>query len=487
MTQFAQFARRIGLIGATNLIISLQGLILLPIFTKTLPIEEYGTWIQIMVTIGLIPALVMLGLPYTMVRYLAAAKNREDIQEGFYSITFITVFSAGIVSFFLVLFAEPISAVLFDNSIEITRFLGLLVFLECMNLLQYNYFRTFQQIKRYSFLLLFRAFLQIALAGGLVLSGYGIYGAVLGYLIASALLLLVMAILIVSEIGVVIPKFMYLREYLSFGLPTVPTNISSWIVNSSDRYLIGILLGIAFVGYYSPGYTLGNIVNMYIAPLSFLLPAILSKYYDEGDLVGVGTIIQYSLKYYLLLAIPSVIGLSFLSKPILEILSTNEIAQEGYLITPFVALSALIFGIYAIVMNAMILEKKTKIIGIIWILAAIVNFGLNLIFIPLFGILGAAFTTLLSFMIALVGTVHYSKEFLSLSFSMNTAGSILRILLASICMIPVLFFLNPHDLLSIGLSIGICAVIFFAVLFLVRGISKEEIEFFKGCISDYNK
>lgn len=483
MTQFAQFTRRIGLIGATNLIISLQGLILLPIFTKTLPIEEYGTWVQIMVTIGLIPALIMLGLPNTMIRYLAAAKSREDIQEGFYSITFVSIISAGIVLVFLLLFAEPISAILFDNRIEITRLLGLLVFLECVNLLQYNYFRTFQQIKRYSFLLLFRAFLQIVLAGGLVLTGYGILGAVLGYLIASALLLLIMAILIVSEIGIVIPNFTYLREYLSFGLPIVPTSISSWIVNSSDRYLIGILLGIAFVGYYSPGYTLGTILNMYVAPLAFLLPATLSKYYDEENWEEVYTILKYSLKYYLLLAIPSAIGLSFLSKSILQILSTPAIAQEGYLITPFIACSSLLFGIYAILMQAIVLEKKTKIIGFIWIIAAVVNFVLNILVIPVMGILGAALTTLFAFTIALIGIIISSKKFLALIFSMYLFGSILRILFASIFIIPIILFLNPHGFFFIAFSIGLCTVIFFAILFVVKGITKEEMEFFKKCLT----
>jgi hypothetical protein len=48
------------------------------------------------VTIGLVPGVVMLGLPYTMVRFLAAAKSREEIQEGYYSIVGITVVTAGV-------------------------------------------------------------------------------------------------------------------------------------------------------------------------------------------------------------------------------------------------------------------------------------------------------------------------------------------------------------------------------------------------------
>ena len=72
MTEYKLFAQRVGLVGIVNLLVSLSGIILLPILTKTLPIGEYGIWVQIIVTITLISPVAGLGLPYTMVRFLAA-------------------------------------------------------------------------------------------------------------------------------------------------------------------------------------------------------------------------------------------------------------------------------------------------------------------------------------------------------------------------------------------------------------------------------
>jgi hypothetical protein len=71
-----------------------------------------------------------------------------------------------------------------------------------MNGLQYNYFRTFQQIKRYSGLTFFKTCLQLVLVGALVLAGYGIFGAAVGLFVTDLVLFLIMGILIVSEIGV---------------------------------------------------------------------------------------------------------------------------------------------------------------------------------------------------------------------------------------------------------------------------------------------
>ena len=482
MQEYHQFARRIGLIGLTNLLISLSGLILLPILTKTLPIEDYGTYVQITVTIGLVPGVVMLGLPYTMVRYLAAAKSREEIQEGYYSIVGITILSAGLASVALFLLAEPIAVALFDGRTTVTRILALVVFLECMNLLQYNYFRTFQQIKRYSSLLFLKTCLQLISVAALVLAGYGIFGAAVGLLVTNLVLFLVMGILIVSEIGVAIPGFKNLREHLSFGLPTVPGNLSSWVVNSSDRYVIALFLGTAYVGYYSPGYTLGHMINMFIAPLSFMLPAVLSKHYDDGNLKDVKTVLSYSMKYFLALAIPSAVGLSLLSRPLLTILSTPEIAEQGYLITPFLALSGLLFGLYAIIMQILILEKKTGVTGTIWIVAAILNLGLNIIFVPRIGILGAAATTLVAFALAFVVSMYYSSKYLV--FDIN-ASFILKCLVAATIMGVVVVIGGAQmsgGLLGIILLVGISALVYGVGLLVLRGFKKEEIRFFRGLL-----
>ena len=479
LQDYKKFAQRIGLIGATNLFIGLSGIILLPILTKTMPIEEYGTYVQVTVTIGLVPSIVMLGLPYTMVRYLAAAKSKEDVQEGYYSILGITVITSGVTSIIIFLLAGPIANALFDGHFEVTQILAAIVFLECMNGLQFNYFRTFQHIKRYSALTFSKTLVQLTLVGAFVLLDHGIFGAMIGLLITDLILFAIMGILIVSEIDVVFPKFKNLREYLSFGLPTVPGNVSSWVVNSSDRYVIALFLGAAYVGYYSPGYTLGNTISMFIAPLSFMLPAVLSKYYDEGDLGTVKTILSYSTKYFVALTIPSIIGLTLLSKPLLTILSTAEIAENSYLITPITALCAALFGIYTIAVQLLILQKKTRHMGFIWFIAAGVNIILNILCIPIFGLMGAALTTLLSFLIATAYIIHHSNMASVVSIEKRFLA---KCCIAALCLGMFVVSSNPQSPLDILITALSGGGIYAITLFLLRGFSSKELKFFKRMV-----
>ena len=280
---------------------------------------------------------------------------------------------------------------------------------------------------------------------------------------------------IVTEIGFKIPNFKYLKEYLSFGIPTIPSNMSHWVVESSDRYVISILLGAAFVGYYAPSYTLGTVILL-LVPFSLILPSVLPEYYDKQEMEKVRTFINYSIKYFLLLAIPSLFGLSLLSKPILSILTTPTIALNGYLVTPFIILGTLIFGIYEIINNILILEKKTKIIGFIWVIAAVLNLTLNLVLVPYFGILAAAAVTLISYLFAFAVTLHYSLKYFNFNFKF---GFILKSVVASILMSSIIVVINPNGILKVLFVIGLSAVVYAVSIIILRGVNKKEIEFFK--------
>ena len=477
MNEYRLFAQRIGLVGLTNLLASFSGIILVPILTKTLSIEEYGTWAQIMVTIGLIPSIVMLGLPYTMVRFLSGAKKREEIREGFYSIAFVILVMGAIASSLLLFYSEGIAALLFNNNILIIKILSLIILVECLNSLVLNFFRTFQQIRKYSLFTSIQTFLNLLLVAYFVLSDYGIVGAAIGVLISKGLIFIIIISIIIFKIGFKIPNFKNIKEYLAFGLPTVPGNLSSWVVTSSDRYIIGILLGTAYVGYYSPGYTLGGTILMFIGPLGLLLPATLSKYYDENNIGAVKTVLKYSLKYFLLFAIPSAFGLSLLSKPMLVILSTPEIALQGYLVTPFLAISSVFFGSLVIISHIIVLEKRTAITGSIYVLAAIANFLLNLVLVPHMGITGAAFTTMIAYLLLFVLGTYYSFKYIKFDIGLQF---IIKSIFASIVMSLVIFMWNPEGLPNVLAAVGVCATVYAAVLLLFKGISREEIAFFRG-------
>ncbi|MGP8190137.1 MAG: lipopolysaccharide biosynthesis protein, partial [Methanobacterium sp.] len=278
--------------------------------------------------------------------------------------------------------------------------------------------------------------------------------------------------------GFKIPKFNNIKEYLNFSVPTIPSNLSNWIVESSDRYVIVIMLGTTFVAYYSPGYTIGMAILLFSTPLAVILPSILPKYYENGQIEELKYFINYSLKYFLLVSIPTVFVISLLSKPILMILTTPEIALNGYLVTPFIALSALLFGIYMIIMNLIILEKKTKVIGSIWTLAAIISL-LNIILVPYFGIIAAAAVTLLSYSVSFIITLLYSRKFFEFNFDYSF---IPKSVFASILISIIIILLHPTGFLNVFIVICTSIAVYMIFILIMKGIDRKEIELFKSIL-----
>ena len=396
-SSYQKFAKDTLVIGIANVLLALSRIILLPLLTKTLGSYDYGIWAQVQVTISLVLGVVGLGLPYALTRFLPAKTQTEEVREEFWSVFSLVSFTTFVVSLVLVAAAGPIARAFFEGSTEIVRITGLIILIWSLDTTLLSFFRAFRQMKKYALFVVGDTYIELVVIAFLVLKGYGLLGALWAVLAVRSMIFIPLLFLINSQVRIKRPHFSKIKEYLSFGLPTVPGNLASWVVASSDRYVIGYYLGATSVGIYSAAYGLGSLMIMLAGMLGFVLPSTLSKLYDEGKMEELKTHLSYSLKYFLAVAIPFVFGAAILGKPVLKLLSTAEIAAKGHFVVPLVALSILFYGAYAVIAHILVVAKKTRITGLIWIAAAVVNLGLNIVAVPRFGILGAALTTLIAY------------------------------------------------------------------------------------------
>lgn len=475
-----KFVQRIGLVGLTNILISLSGLIFIPIITKSFSTAEYGMWAQVTTTVALVPNIANLGLPYTMVRFLSAEKDKSKIKGSFYSMISVTLLSTLIICGVFLVFRTAIANALFNGNLQVLYITTLISFFACLNLMLISFFRTFQQMKKYSLFLVLQSYIGVFVCIVLVYLGYHIETVVFGLLSGYVAVFLMMLVMVVGYLGLGKPSYENLREELAFAIPTIPNNVSSWVVDSSDKYVISGIIGAAAVGCYSPGYALGSVLLMFLSPFATLLPAVLPEYFEKGDLTTVDYYMKYSMKYYLLLTVPAAVGMSVLSKPLLLSITTNTIANGGYLVTPFVCLGALFMGVYGITNNILILEKETKILGKLWIIVAIANIGLNILLVPYLGIIGAAAVTLVCYIAAFTVTTIKSRKYHKLPYERN---STIKIIIASIIMGIIVKLINPMGILQILIAIIVGVIVYFILILAMKCIKIEEFKFFKNMIS----
>jgi len=143
-SKYALFARRIGLVGFAQTIASLQGLILLPIMTKTFGAHGYGVWAQILITILLVQPFIMLGLDSSILRFLSS-KDKKEIVQGVITVLSVILITGLFASLVLFLSSDFLAITLLkeESAAIIFRVAAPLLILGALNSIILGSFRVF--------------------------------------------------------------------------------------------------------------------------------------------------------------------------------------------------------------------------------------------------------------------------------------------------------------------------------------------------------
>ena len=482
MNEYKLFAQRVGIVGIANAVVSMRGVILLPILAKTMGTELYGIWAQILVTISLLMPFGLLGLNTSMIRFFAGEKDENKIKNNFYAVFAVVSLSSALLALITLVFSKPLAIAFFggSDSIIFVRMFAPIIILTVLDTICIEFFRAFQQMKKYTGILILREILEILLISYAVLSGYSLFGALLSLIIVRISLLLLCFFFINSQIGIGRRNLnlSVLKPYLGFGLPLLPSAIAGWAITLSDRYVVGYFLGMVSVGIYSAAYNIGSIVGIFMSPIALNLFPTISNLYENNKMAELKTYLKYSLKFYTMFAIPSLFGLTVLSKSVLATLTTSEFLS-AYLVIPIIALGAVLFSSRMVYLTILMVLKRTRLIALTYGIIALFNLVLNIILVQIIGILGAAISTLLSFFACtIILWILSSKE---LSFEIDFKF-IYKSIIASVPMTFVIWKLDPYGAVNILISVGIGAIVYFGGLVLLRGFTQTEVEFFKNII-----
>jgi O-antigen/teichoic acid export membrane protein len=246
----------------------------------------------------------------------------------------------------------------------------------------------------------------------------------------------------------------------------------AYVCDINDRYVIGFFLGAGKVGIYSAAYGIGTIPLALSRYLVYVLGPTIYNLYDNGKVDRVKMYLTYAWKYLAMLLIPAAFGLSILSKPLLQVMTTSNFVSDGIYIIPLVVVGIVFWSMEQIFGISIYIFKRRKIFVIAFIIGAGINFILNIILVPIYGLVAAAVTTLIAYALILI-IVGYSSRKL-FRFDLNFKF-IVKSIFASIGMILGIWIINPNSLLQIILSVIIGIVIYFSLLLVLKGFTKEEL------------
>lgn len=370
-----------------------------PIFTRLLTTEQYGTVSTFTTWYSLLLPVFSLNLIYCIGRAKLDFPGRLNMFIG--SMQLLSFLFAAVLSCVLGVLILPISS-FFELPPEVTGILILyLVFSPAINFVQSGYryqYKYKQNIGISFYIALSTVILSLILINVMELDSADV-ARILGIAMPSIALsgFFWVKILRNKEAKVNIE---YWKYGLNISLPLILHTISLYILAQSDRILIAKMCGKTATGIYSLIYNYGALLSMVVASVS---EGWLPWFHDNYYLENFDDIRKSTEK---IVVFGCYVGLACIAlAPEAILVLGGDKYLDGIWCVPPIVLGIICQYIYTHYVNIELHVKKTKYISYGTILAAGINIILNAIFIPIYGFVAAAYTTLFSYVVLMF--VHF--------------------------------------------------------------------------------
>ena len=206
------------------------------------------------------------------------------------------------------------------------------------------------------------------------------------------------------------------RDYAMYGYPIAASLALTVVLSSTDRFVLDAYLGEAAVGAYHASYSIANrTLDVLFLWLGTAGQPALVMALERGGMERLKVAAREQLSTFLLVGLPAAAGVALVARPLSEVLIGEELRTAAASVTPWIALSALLFGLTAYYFGqALTLGKKTKRLLIAMAFPAGLNVILNLILVPQFGLMGAAWATAASFGAGMIATWMIGRRVVAL-------------------------------------------------------------------------
>ena len=299
----------------------------------------------------------------------------------------------------------------------------------------------------------------------------------------------ILGALIISNFLIFVINFIFARKYVPLGLAF---DFSLWrkLVKTAFPIAVSIVLTLIYfkidsiflslpainrgavnpiidVGIYNIAYKVLEGIIFFPAMFVGLIMPLLSKHALSNQ-EEFKKIFQKVLDVLIIFIIPLLIGLLLLSLPIVTLIGGKDFTDSAKVLQILAFAVGLIF-LGNLFGHSIIALDKQKTAAWIYFGGMIFNVITNLIFIPKYSYLGAAATTVFTELLVTIlmlwliyKTIRYFPSF----------KIVWKILFAGLIMGLFIYIFQGWNLFIL---VSLAAIIYFAVLYLIKGIKKEEI------------
>ena len=402
LRELKRLFKETAIYGLSTIVGRLLNVLLVPLYTHAMAPAEYGLVATVFSYIAFFNMLYNHGMDFAFMRFY---KEPEDAEAG--RVVFSTALASLtvwplLVSVALHLLAAPLAlaAGVPQALADVVKYAAWIMFFDTVALVPFAHLRMRQKAGAFAGIKVVNIALNLALNYVfLIRAGMGVRGVFLASLVTSVVTLVILAPIIMEQFR---PRFdgpLY-KELLRFALPIMPAGVASMMVQVIDRPILKALTNDYTVGIYQANYRLAIfmqlVVNMFDAAWR---PFFLQRAHKPGAAEVFARVLSYFtagaafLCLAVSLLVPQIVALPLGHGRTL----IHPDYWGGLSLVPVVAVGYIFNGIYINMLAPVTLAKRSERVAYATALGALVNIGANLLWIPRWGMLGAAWATLAAY------------------------------------------------------------------------------------------
>jgi len=412
-----------GLLGA------ILGLVSFSLLTRALSVEDYGLLGLVSATVTIFVSFAKLGLQSAMLRFFseARAKGAAALNDLLSNVTGAVLLLSSVGLLLWLIYSYSVVPLINGPPLMFKLFLigAALVPLKIIHSLVANVFQADERSGLLSTLSVSEKLFRLLCMGAIVMSlGLSSERALFIIVVSEFIFVVILLFQFRFYLRNIKPtiRFSTLSPLIAYGVPAMFAELTAVLLETGDRYVIQAYMGSEPLGQYAAAVNICMYLEwvLILAMQSAIVPHYVKLYEEQGREATL-TFLNNAFDVYLAAAI-GVLVVFCIAAPQLVVVLAGEKYQDGLLVIPWFAAGYVLVGAICIAAAGVYIDKRTALLVKWTVIAFLVNLVLNLIAIPIYGLIAAAVATFLAMCIRSIGVYSDAVKTLPVKMPWKTLG-----------------------------------------------------------------
>lgn len=392
--------------------------VLLPVLTYYLTKEDFGV-LGLVTAISTITSIYVGFFPSGFLLARFAQYGKEKMAEYIHQIMLLTLATSSLVLLVLVAFQD----MLLPDSLENRTLLMIIITLYALFTIFFRFIDTLFQVEQKA--IKFAVLQTLQSVGSLGLGLLLIIEFSYGWKGKYYAELLVLFFIFAYAIYYIVKNGYYkyntdyakLKELFAFLFPLTFSVLGLYIMGTIDRIFISNMLGLEAAGIYSVAITMAIIINMIYDSLMKALDPIVYQNLAKNEISNKIKVVKLIYLYSFMCIVIYAFFLLFL--PYIFNIMINEKFIDALALIPILGFALTFEGLRKVLEAPLVFKHKVKSLAAVTLVASFANIILNYYLIKIYGINGAAYATVISFVLLYILTLLILLKKISLPWTLK--------------------------------------------------------------------